>query len=193
MNRIFFHGLIFLVLAVALISPLQAKPETYAIDPVHSSVFFKVGHAGFGFVRGRFNDFSGTIVRDRDNPENSQIDVVIKADSIDTANARRDEHLKSPDFFDAKKFPVMSFKSRSVEKLSYNTYALSGDFLLHGVTQRIRVKVKFIGEGKDQAGALRVGAGTEFSIKRSDYGMTGSIPAAGDMVDITVILEALPK
>jgi polyisoprenoid-binding protein YceI len=193
MNRAFLSCLVLIILTAALISPLQAKPETYAIDPVHSSVIFKVGHAGFGFVRGRFNDISGTIVRDRDNPEQSQIDVVIKVDSIDTADTRRDEHHRSPDFFDAKKYPVMSFKSNSIEKLTTNTYTIRGNFSLHGVTQTIRVKVKFIGEGRDQAGAFRAGAETEFSIRRSEYGMTYMLPAVGDLVDITVILEAVRK
>jgi polyisoprenoid-binding protein YceI len=194
MKKSFVSSLILIILLLCTLgAPVLAASETYAIDPVHSTVCFKVGHANFGFIRGRFNDFSGTILRDRDDPSKGSVDLLIKTDSIDTAIAARDGHLKGPDFFDTKSFPTMGFKSSSVEKLTSTMYAITGDFTLHGVTKRIRVKVKFIGEGKDMTGAYRAGAETEFTIKRSEYGMAKLIPGAGDAVEITVILEGVRK
>ena len=170
-----------------------ADTETYEVDPVHSTAFFKVGHYGFGFVRGGFTDISGKIVIDKAHYTNSTVDIVIKTESINTENNQRDEHLKSKDFFDVAEFPIMRFKSREIKKHSKNLYEVAGDFTLHGITKTITVPVKFIGEGKDHYGAYRAGFETEFSIKRSEYGMTKYIPAAGDTVEITLVIEGIRK
>ena len=185
-----------LILGIVLLfaaNALAAGTENYAVDPVHSTAFFKVGHYGFGSVRGDFTDISGTIAIDKTGNTGSKVDIVIKTGSINTDNAQRDEHLKSKDFFDVKSFPNMGFKSTQVKKLSKNLYEVAGDFTLHGVTKSIKVQVRFIGEGKDHYETYRAGFETEFSIKRSEYGMTKYIPAAGDKVDITLIIEGIRK
>ena len=185
--------ILWIVLILFPANALASGTEIFAVDPVHSTAFFKVGHYGFGFVRGVFTDISGTIVIDKAAHTGSKVDIVIHTGSINTNNTQRDAHLKSKDFFDVKSFPTMGFKSTQVKKLSNNLYEAAGDFTLHGVTQSIKVQVRFIGEGEDHYGMYRVGFETEFSINRSDYGMTKYIPAAGDKVDISLIIEGIKK
>ncbi len=165
--------------------------DEYTIDPVHSSVLFKVGHLEISYVRGVFTCFSGTIVADKNNPENSLVDITVLSSSIDTNNIERDEHLRSEEFFHAIKYPEITFKSTGVKKTGNNTYDVTGDFTLHGVTKQITVKSEMINEGKDMWGGHRMGFSSEFEIKRSDYGMDQLIPAAGDKVHISLILEAV--
>ncbi|MDY7031938.1 MAG: YceI family protein [Thermodesulfobacteriota bacterium] len=187
-NFVFFFVLLFFASIVS-----AADIETYEVDPVHSTAFFKVGHYGFGFVRGGFTDISGNIVIDKAHSTKSTVDIVIKTESINTENNQRDEHLKSKDFFDVAEFPIMYFKSREIKKQSKNLYEVAGEFTLHGITKKITVPVKFIGEGKDHYGAYRAGFETQFSINRSEYGMTKYIPAAGDTVAITLVIEGIRK
>jgi len=184
---------LFFVFCFSVTMALAEEIETYEVDPIHSTAFFKVGHYGFGFVRGGFTDISGKIVVDRAHYANSTVEIVIKADSIHTNNDQRDEHLKSKDFFDVAEFPVMHFRSRDIKRHSNKLYELTGDFTLHGRTKTITVPVKFVGEGKDHYGAYRAGFETEFSIQRSEYGMTKYIPAAGDNVEITLVIEGIRK
>ena len=184
---------LFFVLCFFATVALSADTETYEVDSVHSTAFFKVRHYGFGFVRGGFTDISGNIVIDKAHSTNSTVDIVIKTESINTESNQRDEHLKSKDFFDVAEFPIINFKSREIKKQSKNLYEVAGDFTLHGITKTITVPVKFIGEGKDHYGAYRAGFETEFSIKRSEYGMTKYIPAAGDTVEITLVIEGIRK
>ena len=174
-------------------SVASAQVETYDVDAVHSSAFFKVGHYGFGYVRGGFAGISGKIVLDKADYAKSIVQVTIQTSSIDTGNNQRDEHLKSKDFFDAESYPIMIFKSKSIKKVSKSLYEVTGGFTLHGVTKSVTVQVRFIGEGKDHYGAYRVGFESEFHIKRSEYGMTQYIPAAGDRVDITLVVEGIRK
>ena len=184
---------LFFVLCFFATITLASDTETYEVDPVHSTAFFKVGHYGFGFVRGGFTDISGNIVIDKAHSTNSTVDIVIKTESINTENNQRDEHLKSKDFFDVAEFPIMHFKSREIKKQSKDLYEVTGAFTLHGVTKTITVQVEFIGEGKDHYGAYRTGFETKFTIKRSEYGMTKHIPAAGDTVEITLVVEGIRK
>lgn len=193
MNRRFVLIAVIIMLMGIQIPPLLADTEKFDIDPVHSTACFKVGHFNFGFVRGCFRDISGTMEGDKAKPETGKIEVVIKTESVDTANEKRDSDLRSENFLDSKKYPVMSFKSTKIKKISGEMYEVTGDFTLHGVTRQISVKARFIGEGNDAWGGYRAGGEAEFTIKRSDYGMTKSIPAAGDLVDITLIFEGVRK
>ena len=118
--------------------------ETYQIDAVHSDVSFKVRH----FVSkssGRFDDFGGTMVIDRDEMTKSTVEFSVKMASIDTDNENRDNHLKSPDFFDAEKYPDMTFKSSGIAKTGESTYDVTGQFNMHGVTKEIVVPVEVLG------------------------------------------------
>ena len=162
--------------------------DDYAVDPVHSSITFKVQHLGLAFVHGRFNDYSGTISIDADAAK-CTFTMSIKVESIDTANAMRDQHLRTPDFFDAKQFPNITFKSTSV-KAAKDDYEVTGDFTMHGVTKSISF-VLTGGKTADIKGMKRIGFTTDLSVKRSDYGMKGGIPAIGDEVYIAISFEGI--
>ena len=181
-----------LLISVAGLSQARAA-ETYEIDAAHSTVIFKVRHLGVSNAYGRFNDFSGTIVADAGHPEKSSVEVTIKADSVDTANEKRDKHLRNQDFFNTKQFPVIIFKSTKVEKTGDKTGKATGDLFLHGVTRTVTVDLTFIGSGKDPWGGHRAGFEAAFAIKRSDYGMKYLLEGVGDEVHIIVSLEGTRK
>ncbi len=167
--------------------------DTYKIDSAHTYVVFKVNHLGMANNYGRFNDISGKIVFDDKDPSKSSIDIEIQAASIDTANQKRDDHLRGPDFFNAKQFPVIAFKSKSVKKTGTNTFDITGDLTMHGVTKPLSFVFTKTGEGKDPWGNNRAGGEATFTIKRSDFGMTYSIGPSGDEVMLLVSVEALKQ
>ena len=174
-------------------SMMVRAAEEYSVDPVHSFATFKVGHLGIAFVRGGFTDLEGGIHVDRDNPEKSSVEIIVKTASVHTKNDKRDEHLRSGDFFDVGKYPEMSFKSSKVRKIDDDTVEVTGNFNLLGVSKEVKVTVSRTGEGDDPWGGFRIGFETDFSIRRSEYGMTGLIPVAGDKVDISLNVEAIRK
>jgi polyisoprenoid-binding protein YceI len=166
--------------------------ETYAADTAHSSVVYRVKHLNTSFAWGRFNDIKGAFTLDEGNPAEGRFDFQVKADSIDTADPKRDQHLKSPDFFNAVQFPTITFKSQSITR-STNGYEVTGDLTLHGVTKPITLKVIQTGAGKDMKGTPIAGIETSFTIKRSDFGMSKMIPAVGDDVWVNVSIEGARK
>jgi polyisoprenoid-binding protein YceI len=163
-----------------------ASAETYSVDTVHSALLFRVKHAGTSNAWGRFNDVTGTVTA-KDGVL-SGIDIKVKADSVDTANGKRDEHLKGPDFFNTKQFPEISFKSTKVKKLDDTTFEVTGDLTLHGVTNPTTVKLTKTGSG-NMKGKDLVGYDTNFKIKRSDFEMKQMIGPLGDEVFLIVSLE----
>jgi polyisoprenoid-binding protein YceI len=165
--------------------------ETYQVDPVHSSNTFRIKHMNVAYFHGRFNDMAGTFVFDDADPAKCSFDVQVKVDSVDTNNAGRDKHLKSAELFDAEKFPQITFKSTSVKKAGDQTYDVTGDLTLHGVTKPITVKIERTGAGPGMKGEYRSGCETTFEIKRSDYGMKAMIGPLGDEVHLTVSLEGI--
>jgi polyisoprenoid-binding protein YceI len=165
--------------------------ETYNLDTAHTYVMFRVKHLGVAYAYGRFNSPTGKFVFDESSPSNSSIEMQVKADDIDTKVDKRDNHLKSADFFNAAEHPAISFKSTSVKKNSDNTYEVSGDLTLLGKTRPITVKANDTGAGKDPWGKFRRGFETIFTIKRSEYGMTFMLNAVRDEVDITVSLQGI--
>ena len=186
-----------LLLAGLLSAPAWAA-KTYEIDKDHSSVSFKIRHL-VSNVNGSFNEFSGKIAVDDKKPENSSVEFTVMADSINTANKKRDEHLRSGDFFDADKFKEITFKSKKVKAIGKNKYQVEGDLTLHGVTQPVTVKVDYLGETKDPWGNTKSGFKTEFKVARKSYGMVwnkaldaGSL-MLGDEVNLTVDVEATEK
>ena len=166
--------------------------DTFKIDPVHSFVLFNVQHLGIANTYGRFNDISGTVIFDRANPSNSSVELSVPIESLDTHNSIRDHSLKSRDFFDAKQFPSMTFKSTKVEG-SGGRLQVSGDLTIHGVTKPITVDFKKGGEGKGVFGEMRGGGETQFTIRRSDFGMTFELGEVGDEVNIILSLEGIKK
>lgn len=190
----FIKSVIFTGLLTAM--PLGAQPHTYQVDGAHSKVGFTVTHLQLSEIDGRFNDFQGSVVWDAKKPENSKVQFTVKADSIDTGNAKRDAHLKNDDFFAADKFPTLTFSSTSVKKLSGEKYSLIGDLTVHGVTKRVTLPATIkgpvdpLGQGK-----MAIGFDSRFKINRIDYGVGagwqgGSDKLVGHDVFITVKGEA---
>ena len=167
--------------------------DAYQIDPVHSAFLFRIKHLNTSYTHGRINTSSGTLTLDDADASKCGIELEVKADSVDTFNEKRDQHLKGPDFFNAKQFPSITFKSKSVKKSGDADYDVSGDFTLLGVTKEITVKFARVGSGKDPWGGARTGFEGTFEIKRSDYGMKAMLDGVGDDVRITVSVEAVKK
>jgi polyisoprenoid-binding protein YceI len=164
------------------------RADDYKIDAVHSSVSFKVGHLGISWIHGRFNQVEGAFTIDGNS---SSFGLTIKADSVDTGVAKRDGHLKGPDFFNAKQFPLITFKSTAVKAMD-GGYEVSGDLTMHGKTNPITLKL-LGGKTAKFFGTQHIGFSTQLSLKRSDYGMDRLIPAAGDEVRIDISLEGMKK
>lgn len=158
--------------------------DDYAYDPVHSSVSFKARHLDISWIHGRFNQVEGKFALDRENPAKSTFQLTIHAESVDTANKARDEHLRQPDYFDTKQFPTIEFKSTSTKAID-GGYVVTGDFTMHGKTQKVALVLK---GGKEITFRNKkiVGFSTELSVKRSDYGFDKS--AIGPIGDEALIL-----
>ena len=181
-----------LVLAAA--GSLLAETETFAFDKNHSLIGFRIRHF-VTKVEGRFRDYTGTIVLDRQNPAASKVDLVIQAASIDTGNENRDKDLRSPNFFDVEKYPVITFKSTRVEAKGKDTYLVTGDFTMHGVTKPLAATVKhggFVKAGKME----KAGFEAQFPLDRKEYGITWNRAIdqgglmLGDDVEINIQVEA---
>ena len=177
------------IVAVLCTAAAALAADTFTVDPVHSSVIFSAHHAGAGYVFGRFNEFSGKFVLDKDDLTHSTFEAEVKTASVDSGNAKRDGHLASPDWFNAKQYPTISFKSTKVEKVDDTTLNVTGDLMLHGVTKTVTVPMKLTGTGEFPAGTSRAGVMAEFDVKMSEYGIKGMPGAVGDDVKMIVALE----
>ncbi len=192
--RVLQHNwMILSALVVLFAGPASAAAETYAIDPVHSSIVFKIAHLGVSPFFGRFNNTGGTLEFDENQPEKCRIEVNVTAKDIDTANEKRDTHLKSPEFFNIAAHPTIQFRSKQVKKADQGNYIVDGDLVFLGVTKPITITATHVGSGKDPWGGNRIGFGTTFKIKRSDFGMNFMPEALGDEVEIMVGIEGLRK
>lgn len=141
--------------------------DEYTYDSVHSSVSFKARHLDISWIHGRFNEVEGKFSIDRQDPSKSTFQLKIKAESVDTANKARDEHLRQPDYFDTKQFPTIEFKSTSTKAIT-GGYEVTGDFTMHGKTKKITLVLKG-GKEIDFRGKKIVGFSTEIALKRSDF------------------------
>lgn len=175
-------------LALSLASGALAA-DTYKLDPVHSMVIFKINHLGVSNTYGRFDAPEGSFVMD-DDAEKMTFEASISVSKIDTANSKRDEHLKSADFFNAKQFPDITFRSTAVKKTGDSTFDVTGDLSLHGVTKSITIPMTKVGAAKTQMGE-RAGFDATFTIKRSDFGMNFMEGAVGDEVTLMINLEGV--
>lgn len=169
-----------------------AFAQKLSIDSGHSSVLFRVMHKNAAPFYGRFNKVSGSFTI-ADNPTESSFDVSIKADSVDTNNKKRDAHLKSPDFFNAREFPTLSFKSTSVKPGKEGRLNVTGDLTCHGVTKSITVDMEITGSTTSPGGDISKGVEAIFTIKRSEYGIEYGLGALGDEVRIIVALEGVKQ
>jgi polyisoprenoid-binding protein YceI len=180
----------FAAVAVAFSLPSFAAVETYAMDPAHSSVNFSIRHL-FSEVPGHFNKFTGTLTVDRDNMEKSSAEATIDVASVDTANAMRNGHLQKPEFFDAAKFPTITFKSTSWKKTGEDTYDVTGDLTIKGVIKPVVLKVEVLGFGPGlQPGVQVSGWKATTTVHRSDFGVSAFPKVVGEDVAITINAEA---
>ncbi len=186
---------LFSVLATSLSFAVTAQAgEIYTFDPNHSSVGFKIRHL-FSDVSGRFNEFNGTVNVDAEKPENSVVDVTIQTKSIDTANAKRDGHLRSADFFHVEKNPTMTFKSKKVVLIGDKSATVTGDLTLNGVTKEVSLTVTFLGKGKGMDGKEVSGWSATGELNRTEFGLTWNKAVEGsqilgDIVKVEIQVEA---
>lgn len=146
--------------------------STWAIDPTHSEIGFKVKHMMFTNVSGKFNTFTATVENEDNQFETSTIHFEAEINSIDTNNADRDNHLKSADFFDAEKFPKLSFKSSTVKKISENEFEIEGELTVKDVTKTIILATEYSGLMLDPWGNTKAGLSIAGKINRKEFGLT---------------------
>jgi polyisoprenoid-binding protein YceI len=146
----------------------------YVIDPAHTSVEFIGRHLMITKVRGRFADVSGTITVDEE-PERSHVEVEIKVASIDTGEPRRDDHLRSPDFFDVEKYPAITFRSTEVEATSSGSWAVTGDLTVRDVSRPVTLQVAFDGASASPFGDERVAFSAAAEVDREDWGLNWNV------------------
>jgi len=176
-------------LAIALLLTLPAAAQdTWQIDPMHTAAQFSVRHLGISTVRGAFTKVSGTILLDEANPAKDQIQATIEVASVDTRVEMRDNDLRSPNFFDAAKYPTITFTSKKVEPAGPGKLKITGDLTIHGVTKEAVLDV----EGptpamKDPWGNPRRGASASTKVIRQDFGVSGAPGIVGD--EITIFLD----
>jgi polyisoprenoid-binding protein YceI len=178
----------------ALSAAAHAATETYLFDKSHSKVGFQIRH-WLTKVEGRFTEYDGKILIDREKPANSSVEMTIQASSIDTGQERRDNHLRSADFFEVEKYPTITFKSSKVVPKEKDLYEVTGDLTMHGVTKTIVAPVRhtgFLNLGKQEKAGFEI----TFPINRKDYGIVWNRTAdqggvmLGDEVEISVLVEA---
>lgn len=172
---------------------------TWKIDPAHSEVNFTVRHMMISNVRGRFENFSGTVDFNEQQPELSTVDVDIQVTSINTKEPNRDAHLRSADFFDAEKYPVMKFTSKRVEKVSDNEGKIYGDLTIKDVTRPVVLNVEYSGMAKSPWGTTSAGFTASTTINRKEWGLTWNKALetggmlVGDDIKINIELEIVKQ
>jgi polyisoprenoid-binding protein YceI len=172
--------------------------DSYALDKSHSSIGFSVDHMLISTVDGSFGDFATELSVDPADVSKSSVKAVIQVASITTANEKRDEHLRSADFFDAAKFPTITFVSKKIVKKG-SLWVATGDFTMRGVTKSIELPFKLNGPIKDPWGSTRIGVQATLTLNRQDYGVSWSKTmdegglVVGDEVQVKIQLEATKK
>jgi polyisoprenoid-binding protein YceI len=180
------------LVAPTLVAPApraDLKAGKYTIDGVHSTVVFRVIHNNVSPFYGRFNKVAGHFSVDPAKLDDAAIEITIDADSVDTNVEKRNQHLKSADFFSVKEFPTIEFKGDKVKKSKDDTYEVSGKLTLHGVTKDLTLQVQQTGAAESERGTL-AGFETTFTIKRSDFGMTNMLEGVSDEVKLMIGIEA---
>jgi polyisoprenoid-binding protein YceI len=165
-----------------------ARADSYTLDPVHSALVFKVSHLGSSYSYGVIHSPEGKVNWDSADPTKSSIEVTAKLSNLSTFNAKRDEHLKSPDFFDAKQFPTMTFKSTSIKPAGEDMFEVTGDLTIRGTTKPVTVSLKKLGTASMQ-GTTKTGFDGKFTINRLDYGVAFMPQGIGTDVEVHVAIE----
>ncbi|QQS05538.1 MAG: YceI family protein [Fibrobacterota bacterium] len=175
-----------LVFGLALAASTQA--QTWNHDTAHSSVAFAIKHMAVSTTRGEFDKVSIKLSGDPKKPATLAAEVTIAAASVNTKNTGRDEHLRKDDFFDVAKFPEITFKSEKVE-VKGGKNLMTGTLTLHGVAKKVSIPFQLTGPVEDPWKNTRVGLEGSLTIDRTDYGMTGGVPAVGKEVKIDISTE----
>lgn len=175
-----------------LSTPVWAKTEEYKLDPLHSSVLIKVNHLGFSSYYLKATNVMGDIELDRKNPAKSDVSVVIQTANIDGNNQQLNTHLRTVDFFDADRYPTITFTSTGIQITGEQKALISGVLTIRGMAQPVVLNATFNKEGENAlAGDYRAGFSATTIIKRSDFGMTYGLPALGDEVQLDIQVEAI--
>jgi len=187
-----FASIIALLITLAL--PAMAAAATWTIDPEHSSVGFKIRHLMVSNVKGSFDKYVGTVELDEKDITKSKVAVSIETASINTNVQKRDDHLRSADFFDVATYPTMTFKSKKVAKAGKDKLKVTGDLTLHGITKEVVLTVDGPSkETKDPWGNIRRGASATATINRKDFGLTWNkaLETGGVVVgdEVTILIE----
>jgi polyisoprenoid-binding protein YceI len=189
-----------IVAALAAFTSPAFAADTFVVDKTHGEVGFQVTHLGLSKVKGWFGDYDGTIVVDAAKPEASSVEFTIKVASVNTNNEGRDKDLREGEgFFEAAKFPTITFKSTKVVPKGKDAFDVTGTFTLHGVSKTITLPIKVAGPINDPWGNVKYGFDTQTVVNRKDYGITWSKPldngglVVGDEVTVTISLEAAKK
>jgi polyisoprenoid-binding protein YceI len=178
------------------VSALSAKAQTtWKLDPAHSKVSFNISHMVISDVTGRFTDFDVKLVHTKDDLTDGMLNATIKVKSINTDNEDRDKHLRSADFFDAEKYPEITFVSKSFEKTGKNTYKIAGDLTMHGTTKPVVLETKFNGTVNDPWGNTKAGFKATTTVNRKEFGIVynKTLEAGGlligEDVEVTINVE----
>ena len=172
---------------------------SWMIDSAYSEVNFTVRHMMISNVRGQFQKFSGTVEFDEANPANTRVDVQIEVASINTREEKRDAHLKSPDFFDAEKYPYLTFKSKRVEVKDATHARLIGDLTIRDVTKEVALDVEYNGSARSPWGTTSAGFSAKTAIKRKEWNLNWNVALetggwlVGDDVHISLELEIVQQ
>jgi polyisoprenoid-binding protein YceI len=183
-------------LVLAATAGLARGADVYTVDPVHSSVSFKIRHI-VARTGGEFNSFSGTITQDFNDLDQSGVEFHIQVASIDTREPDRDKHLRSAEFFDAEKYPEINFVSHKITKASNNQFAVAGTLTMHGVSRPVTLTVTYLGEARGPFGATRAGWELETTLDRKEWGISWNKTLdnggliLGDEVTISIDLEVI--
>lgn len=189
-----------LLLTALATAPLDATPAPTAparasaplelsVDGGHSSCVFRIKHMGAAYFYGRFNQMEGSIVYDAEDASKCSVELTIDAESVDTNSDKRDQHVLSPDFLDAKQFPRLGFKSTKVESKGGLLLA-TGMLEMHGAKKEITIEIEVTGEAEGRRGGKVYGFHTSFTVDRTDYGMTNMVGPLGEEIVVMVGIEA---
>jgi polyisoprenoid-binding protein YceI len=187
-----FRRLLIITAGFALAVSAFGQARTWQIDPNHTAAQFSVRHMGISTVRGAFTKVSGTAVYDPADPGKTTLEATIEASSIDTRVERRDNDLRSPNYFDVAKYPTLTFKSRKVEAAGPGKLKITGDLTIHGLTKEVVLEVDGPSAPvQDAKGNSHMGASATTKISRKDFGVGGASGVVGDEIPITIDVELL--
>ncbi|WP_368448516.1 YceI family protein [Cobetia amphilecti] len=197
MNKTSFLGKSLVAGLMAASLPLmagQAQASDYTIDTdgQHAFIQFKISHLGYSYVLGQFKEFSGDFSYDQGKPEDAKVSVEVDVDSLDSAHAERDKHIKSADFLDVSQYPTATFTSTGFESTGDGSGKLKGELTLHGQTQPVTLDVDHIGGGEDPWGGYRQGFEGTTTLELADYGIdTSKLGPNAATVDLYLVIEGI--